>query len=164
MTPLKGYEDLFYFDSNYNVISKARKGTSGGQIKPQLNTENGYLRVNLTKNNNRKKVFLHRLIAEQFIPNPNNYPFVDHINGNKLDNRIENLRWCTQADNCRFENHKQRKNNTSGHRGISLDKRSNKYQTEVNINGKQIYIGKFGTLEMAIQERNKHLMYYGEGK
>ena len=57
-----------------------------------------------------------------------------------------------------------RSNNTSGHRGISLDKRSNKYQTEVNIAGKQIYIGKFDTLEMAIQERNKHLMYYGETK
>lgn len=164
MIPLKGYEDLFYFNDNLDLVSKPRKGTTGGILTKQLNTKNGYLRVNLTKDNKRKKVFIHRLIAEQFIPNPNNYPFVDHINGNKLDNRIENLRWCTQADNCRFENHKVRSNNTSGHRGISLDKRSNKYQTEVKIAGKQIYIGKFDTLEMAIQERNKHLMYYGETK
>ena len=81
----------------------------------------------------------------------------------KIDNRIENLRWCSQAENTRFDNHKLRKNNTTGYRGISFDKRGNKYQTEANINGKQFYIGRFDTLEMAIKERNKHIInQYGE--
>jgi hypothetical protein len=160
MTPIKGFEGLFVITKDLKVISIPRKGTLGGEIKPILNTENGYYRVSLTKDNKRKKTMLHRLIAEQFIPNPNNYKNVDHINGIKTDNRIENLRWCSQADNTRFENHKLRKNNTSGYRGISFDKRGNKYQTEANINGKQLYIGRFDTLEMAIQERNKHLMYH----
>jgi hypothetical protein len=160
MTPIKGFEGLFVITKDLKVISIPRKGTLGGEIKPILNTENGYYRVSLTKDNKRKKTMLHRLIAEQFIPNPNNYKNVDHINGIKTDNRIENLRWCSQADNTRFENHKLRKNNTSGYRGITFDKRGNKYQTEANINGKQLYIGRFDTLEMAIQERNKHLMYH----
>ena len=123
MTPIKGFEGLFVITKDLKVISIPRKGTLGGEIKPILNTINGYYRVSLTKDNKRKKTMLHRLIAEQFIPNPNNYKNVDHINGIKTDNRIENLRWCSQADNTRFENHKLRKNNTSGYRGISFDKR-----------------------------------------
>ena len=43
--------------------------------------------------------FIHRAVAELFVPNPNNYPCVDHINGDKHDNRAENLRWCTQRMN-----------------------------------------------------------------
>jgi hypothetical protein len=43
--------------------------------------------------------YVHRLVAETFIPNPNNLPFIDHINANRLDNRVENLRWCTEKQN-----------------------------------------------------------------
>lgn len=154
---INGYEGLFVITNDLKVISLPRKGTLGGEIKPQLNIENGYYRVSLTKNNHRKKIMLHRLIAEHFITNPNNYPKVDHINGIKTDNRIENLRWCSQAENTRFDNHKLRKNNTTGYRGISFDKRCNKYQLELNINGKQKYLGKFDTLEIAINERKKYV-------
>jgi hypothetical protein len=160
MKPLKNYENLYYITDDLKIFSVARKGTSGNKIIPQMNTENGYLRVGLSKDNKRKKVMLHRIIAENFIPNPNNYTTVDHINGNKLDNTIDNLRWCSQAENTRFDNHKIRSNNTSGFRGISFDKRCSKYQAEISFDGKRIYVGKFDTLEMAIQERNKHIMYH----
>ena len=65
------------------------------EVKPWLGC--GYLQVNL--GGIRKTAFVHRLVAEAFIPNPENKPTVDHINGNKLDNRVENLRWATQKEN-----------------------------------------------------------------
>lgn len=62
---------------------------------------NGYIRIALTPNGQTEtqKYYLHRIISLVFIPNPNNLPFVNHINENKRDNRIENLEWCTQSDN-----------------------------------------------------------------
>ena len=58
----------------------------------------GYLQVNLS--GIRIPRYVHRLVAEAFLPNPENKPCVDHINGNRLDNRVENLRWVTNKENC----------------------------------------------------------------
>ena len=72
------------------------------EVKPWLGC--GYLQVNL--GGIRKTAFVHRLVAEAFIPNPENKPTVDHINGNKLDNRVENLRWVSHKENCNNPNTK----------------------------------------------------------
>ena len=63
----------------------------------------GYMCVGLRKNGISKTVRVHRLLAKAFIPNPDNKPHVDHINGVRDDNRLENLRWCTNQENQSFE-------------------------------------------------------------
>ena len=68
------------------------------ELKPHK-TKNGYMRIGLPKNGKSKKFLVHRLLALHFIPNPENKKCVDHINGIKYDNRLENLRWLTNKEN-----------------------------------------------------------------
>lgn len=69
------------------------------KIMAQAYTVEGYLVVTLFKNGKPRQYKVHRLIAESFIPNPENKPVINHINGIKDDNRIENLEWCTVQEN-----------------------------------------------------------------
>jgi len=73
------------------------------ELKPSP-TSNGYLRVNLSKNKKHYTKTIHRLVAETFIKNPNNYNTVNHINEVKIDNRVNNLEWCTQQKNSEHSN------------------------------------------------------------
>lgn len=60
---------------------------------------NGYLCIYLFKNGKRYRKKIHRLVAEAFIPNPNNLPIINHIDGNKMNNIVSNLEWCTSKQN-----------------------------------------------------------------
>lgn len=103
--PINGY-DNDYEVSNYGNIRSLRyanngtnkKGSGVKNLKPILNSL-GYYVVNLYNNGKVKQYFVHRLVAETFIPNTNNYPVIDHKNTITTDNRVENLRWCTVKDN-----------------------------------------------------------------
>jgi len=81
--------------------------------------------------------YIHRLVAKHFIPNPRNLNEVDHINRNRTDNRIENLRWVTHSEN--LQNKGSYKNNTSGHKFISFHKQSQRWQYQNIINGTRDY-------------------------
>ena len=76
--------------------------TYAREFKPQVNHK-GYLRVQLYGNTPKHKTYsVHRLVAQTYIPNPNNLPQVNHINEDKTDNRVENLEWISNADNIRY--------------------------------------------------------------
>lgn len=85
----------YFITEEGNVFSKKQ-----GKLK-QLKGEklNGYLRVKLYSLNFSKKILVHRLVGVEFIPNPENKPFINHKNGVKWDNRVENLEWCTYSEN-----------------------------------------------------------------
>ena len=81
----------------YVVTKKEKKPVGWSEFREVKPWSNGYLQVFLSGSRNPQSV--HRLVAKAFLPNPENKPCVDHINGNKQDNRVENLRWVTNKDN-----------------------------------------------------------------
>lgn len=92
-------------NDNYSVneLGEVRNDANGYIKKPTVNKNNGYLMVDLYKNNKRVKIPIHRLVAEAFIPNPENKLTVDHEDGNRQNNSIDNLRWATYSEqNSRF--------------------------------------------------------------
>jgi hypothetical protein len=102
-----GYEGLYQVSNFGNIRSLDRIVKKPNEIsyirkgKPCIQSKNnlGYMTVGLTVNNVKVNKYVHRLVAEAFIPNPNNYPQVNHINCDKTDNRIHNLEWCTNSQN-----------------------------------------------------------------
>ena len=105
---IKGYEDHYQVSNLGRVRSKDRyvKRKNGrntfckGQLKNGTpHYKNKYISVMLKVEQKEKRVFIHRLVAEHFIPNPENKATVNHKNGDKNDNSVFNLEWCTQKEN-----------------------------------------------------------------
>ena len=133
------------FDGKYIVYSDGKVFSIKRKrfLKPQRHNA-GYIKYMLFDG----YYYLHRLLAESFIPNPNNFPDINHINENKNDNRIENLEWCTHRNNMRHTLCKSipyiRKTS------------SNKFRVDI-YNKKNIYLGSFKTIQKAIKVRNEYI-------
>ena len=89
-----------YKIGNYGTII----GTRGTPLSTYANTK-GYVKVALSRKNKTCNRFVHRLIAEHFIPNPSNLPTVNHIDGDKSNNTIGNLEWCSYKGNMQHATH-----------------------------------------------------------
>ena len=96
--PVEGYEN--YQVSNYGRVKRFYKTKPPRILKPRIN-RGGYLSVHLVKDGKQKNFLVHRLTAEAFIPNSEGKPFINHRDGNKFNNHIGNLEWCTQKENIR---------------------------------------------------------------
>lgn len=93
MEKIKGFE-------NYSVTNdgKIYSHLNSRFLKPTINSR-GYYIITLRNLEGKCKKRVHRIVADTFIDNANKKPFVNHINGNKLDNRVDNLEWCTCSEN-----------------------------------------------------------------
>lgn len=98
--------------------------TKGKVIKPILDTY-GYYRITLYKNGKAYQRLWHRVVAEAFVPNPNNFSEINHKNEVRTDNRVENLEWCTKGYNNNYGNHNS---------NLSLSKRKSIYQIDDSNN------------------------------
>lgn len=87
--------ETYVKDDNRNRYQKIKEHF----LKNSFSKADGYFIVNLHKNGKLKRMKVHRLIAFAFIKNENNYPIINHIDGNKLNNNLENLEWCTYKHN-----------------------------------------------------------------
>lgn len=118
---VKGFEDYYEIDTDGNVYRKKSPLANGGRYKLKPSPDSsGYLQITFHIDNERKACRgLHRLLAEHFIPNPENKPQVNHIDGDKTNNDISNLEWVTREENdkhavehhlkCHGEDHKDAK-------------------------------------------------------
>ena len=118
-----GYKGI-YKVSNFGKVNNGYKNLSSCKRR-------GYLGLTLVKKGNKKNVLVHRLVGKTFIPNPNNKPFINHIDSNRTNNHVDNLEWCTSKENMQHASKNGR-----------LLNHSNKRQSYYNSNKIKVSISK----------------------
>lgn len=146
-------DNIIYDFVNGCIYKKIKNSENGTRLKAHTfikcgtkHKQNGYIFYNHYR--------VHRLLYEKYhnIKLESNQ-LIDHINQVKDDNRIENLRLVNHQLN--LQNRGKQENNTSGHKNISWDKSRGKYEVCLKINYKKLHVGRFKTLEQAIERRDE---------
>jgi len=126
---IDGFPNYLIFEDGRVFSKKSNKF-----LKPHID-KLGYCRVDLCNDGKHKLFMNHRLVGLHFIPNPNNKEIIDHIDRNRSNNHISNLRWVTYSEN--NQNRSQRCDNKTGHKCIHYNKRDNSYRYEKKIQGRK---------------------------
>lgn len=142
---IDSYEN--YAVSNFGNV----KNITTGKILKGIDKGNGYLEVGIYRDKKLKKVKIHQLVANNFLKKTAISEMINHINGIKIDNRVENLEWVTNRENsC----HKSKlKESTSKYIGVHFRHTSNRWISQININRKTKHLGSFKTEIEAYQCR-----------
>lgn len=157
-----GYEGEFMVSESGKIKSLERTyirscgkkyPVKGKELTPFI-SNCGYVRIAIRKNGKPKKYSVHRLVAEAFIEKELGRDFVNHLDGNKLNNHHSNLEWVSMIENnCHRFN---KINTTSKYTGVSWIKAKQRYVAVMQINGKQKTIGHFTSEEDAYAARCKY--------
>ena len=151
------FKDILNYENHYQVSNLGNiKSVKFGKeiiLKTSI-SNNGYLRVNLSKDNIIKRIPIHQLVAITFLNHkPNgNKDVVNHKNFIKTDNRLANLEIVTNRENSNLKHFKS----SSEYIGVSWNKKNKKWVSNININNKQKYLGLF------TNEYDAHLAYQSE--
>lgn len=151
-----GYEGLYQVSNSGLVKSLPKQWVNGigklqshnGIILRQCINSEGYCGVALSKNKISKSFRVHRLVISAFCENKNNLPYVDHIDADKQNNNISNLRWCTGRQNAIWKNEKNIKKSCKSV-GVDFYKITNRYRARIIIDGIQKNLGYYKTEEEA---------------
>ena len=129
-------------DYKVSQIGRVRNVRTGLILKLRLNDTMGYIQIGFTNEHNRKICYVHRLVAQEFIENPENRSDVDHIDNNKQNNCSNNLRWASKSEN--QMNTIKRPSCSSIFKGVSWHTASRRWQVEIQTStGKQNTVGYF---------------------
>ena len=149
--------------SNYQVstFGNVKNITTGKILKPQTNSCNGYLQITLMDDGERSYKKIHRLVANAFLENSEDKKCVDHVDHDRKNNYLSNLRFATHTEN--NQNKSTYSNNTSGVIGVDWKKSNNKWRVQIQINGVKKHLGYFVNKDDAITARsNAEIQYFGE--
>ena len=138
--PVVGYEGLYEVSNTGRVRSVDRYIKNGhssyrlhkGKVISLLKGEYGYIQVNLYYNGKNYKKYVHRLVAQAFIPNPDNLPQINHKDEDKTNNRVDNLEWCTAKYNINYGTRKDKVRETAIKNGYWTGLRSGLSKKEYN--------------------------------
>lgn len=119
-----------------------------GRVKQWTLSRNGYYYASFYKDGRMHTMGRARLIAHCFIPNPDGKPTIDHINRDRTDDRIENLRWATPAEQNQNQVYMVR-TNRSGIRGVHWNQQSGKWQALIQVDGTKLHLGYFDDIHDA---------------
>lgn len=152
--PVVGFEGLYEVSNTGRVRSTHPWRGSTTRELTQHPDQKGALRVFLyAMNEQRRSVFVHRLVAESFVQSWHPSLTVDHIDGDRSNNRADNLRGMSHADNCRAFNRKV--NGTSPYRGVYKSPNKGKWRSEIKFKGTRFYLGSFNSENEAAHAFNR---------
>lgn len=143
---VSGYEGRYEI-SNYGRVKNVKLNHI---LKPLL-VIGGYFRVDLSSNNNVKHFRLHKLVAEAFIPNPNNLPQINHKDENKSNNRADNLEWCTAKYNANYGTAIKRRVEHTNYKNRSNEK---KYKPILQFTLDNVFVKRWKSAFHCEQETN----------
>ena len=156
MTTQEEWKDITGFEGRYQIsdFGRIQRTYKNGKkiIMKQETTNTGYLRIRLQFNHFNKKFLVHRLVAQEFLDYDDDDEkkiCVDHKDGDKTNNHVSNLRYCTHSQN--NQNKKIIKTNTSGHKNVYWRKERKHWAVRLHVNGKLHYIGSSKDYDTACQ-------------